>query len=169
MSKKNKHANNQAKYMERKRESGQEWLTEWVPAPAFPAFKAIAKAARKAHGLPSEAHLAEAAALAATHQCELPDWARGSDVLLSVWATATVATAALDQLHAEREETKTKKADAKSAKATKSASPSESPADDVKIEDSKVEEPKAEEPLIEEPQAGAHPPEQPAAVPVPAV
>ena len=116
MSKKSKHARNQAKYMERKREAGLEWLTEWVPEPAHQAFKAIAKAARKSHGVPGEARLAEAEALAAARQEELPDWARRSEILLSVWAAATVATSALDQIQAEREANRTRKAEAKAAK-----------------------------------------------------
>ena len=116
MSKKDKHARNQAKYMERKREASLEWLTEWVPESAHQAFKAIAKAARKSHGAPGEARLAEAAALATAQQGELPDWARSSEVLLSVWVTSTVAAAALDQLQAERDGTKGRKAEAKAAK-----------------------------------------------------
>jgi len=132
VSKKNKHARNQAKYMERKREAGLEWLTEWVPEPALQAFKVIAKAARKSHGAPGEARLAEATALAAAQQGGLPDWARGSEVLLAVWMTSTVAEAALDQVQAEREAIKTRKAEAKAAKAADASAEPE------------AEEPKAE-------------------------
>ena len=121
MSKKSKHARNQAKYMERKREAGLEWLTEWVPEGAYQAFRAMAKAARKSHAVPSEAHLAEALALAAAQQCELPDWARGSDVLLSVWMTSTAASLALDQVQAERDASKARKAEGKAAKASDGA------------------------------------------------
>ncbi|MEI6560123.1 MAG: hypothetical protein WCO00_17130 [Rhodospirillaceae bacterium] len=128
MSKKNKHARNQAKYMERKREAGLEWLTEWVPQPACQAFKAIAKAARKSHGVPSEARLAEAEGLAAARQDELPDWAKSLDVLLSLWMTSTVAEAALDQIQAEREANKSKKAEAKAAKSTPESGDVEEPA-----------------------------------------
>ncbi len=118
MSKKDKHARSQAKYMERKREAGLEWLTEWVPQPACHAFKVIAKAARKSQSAPSDARLSEAEALATAHQSELPAWARGSEVLLSVWVTSTLAATALDQAQVEREATKSRKAE---AKATKSA------------------------------------------------
>ncbi len=128
MSKKNKHARNQAKYMERKREAGLEWLTEWVPEPACQAFKAIAKAARKSHGAPSEARLAEAEALAVARQDELPDWAKSSDVLLALWMASTVAETALDQIQAEREANKSKKAEAKAAKSTPESGDVEAPA-----------------------------------------
>ena len=128
MSKKNKHARNQAKYMERKREAGLEWLTEWVPEPACQAFKAIAKAARKSHGVPGEARLAEAEALAVARQDELPDWAKSSDVLLSLWMTSTVAETVLDQIQAEREANKSKKAEAKAAKSTPESGVVEEPA-----------------------------------------
>ena len=128
MSKKSKHARNQAKYMERKREAGLEWLTEWVPEPAHQAFKAIAKAARKSHGAPSESRLAEAEGLAAVRQDALPDWAKISDVLLSLWMTSTVAEAALDQIQAEREANKSKKAEAKAAKSTPESGDAEEPA-----------------------------------------
>lgn len=123
MSKKDKHARNQAKYMERKREAGLEWLTEWVPEPAHQAFKTIAKAARKSHAAPGEARLAEAEALAAARQDELPGWARSSEVLLAVWALSTVAETALDQVQAEREAGKSKKAEAKAAKAAAEDAP----------------------------------------------
>ena len=86
MSKKNKHARTQAKYMERKREAGLEWLTEWVPEPACQAFKAIAKAARKSLGAPGEARLSEAGALAVARQDELPNW-------LSAGAASSTRTA----------------------------------------------------------------------------
>ena len=128
MSKKNKHARNQAKYMERKREAGLVWLTEWVPEPACQAFKAIAKAARKSHGAPSEARLVEAEALAAARQDELPDWAKSSVVLLSVWMTSTVAETALDQIQAERDANKSKKAEAKAGKSTPESGDVEEPA-----------------------------------------
>ena len=133
MSKKDKQARNQAKYMERKREAGLEWLTEWVPAPAHQAFKAIAKAARKSHAAPDATRLAEAEALAAILREPLPDWARTSEVLLAVWTTSTVAEAALDQVQAEREASKSRKAEAKAAK----------PAADTAAAAS-TEEPKAE-------------------------
>ena len=128
VSKKNKHARNQAKYMERKREAGLEWLTEWVPESACQAFKAIAKASRKSHGAPSEARLTEAEALAKARQNELPDWAKSSDVLLSLWMASTVAETALDQIQAEREANKSKKAEAKAAKAATKADDVEEPA-----------------------------------------
>ena len=129
MSKKNKHARNQAKYMERKREAGLEWLTEWVPGPACQAFKTIAKAARKSHGSPSEVRLAEAEALAVARQDELPDWAKSSEVLLALWMTSTVAEAALDHIQAEREASKSKKAETKVAKAPPEAGDVEAPAE----------------------------------------
>ncbi|MEI8394675.1 MAG: hypothetical protein WCF85_08070 [Rhodospirillaceae bacterium] len=138
MSKKNKHASNQAKYMERKRDAGLEWLTAWVPEPAYQAFKTIAKAARKTQSPPSATRLAEAVALATAQQGEVPDWARESDVLLSVWMASTTASLALDQAQAEREATRTRKAEAKAAK---SASP---PAVTEPVEEPKVEGQKQE-------------------------
>ena len=108
MSKKSKHARNQAKYMQRKRDAGLEWLTEWVPEPALHAFKAIAKAARKSHAAPDPAQLAAAEVLAAGGEA-LPDWARRSDILLSVWLLSQTAAGALEQAHAEREAAKGRK------------------------------------------------------------
>ena len=134
VSKKNKHARNQAKYMERKREAGLEWLTEWVPKSACQAFKVIAKASRKSHGVPSEARLTEAEALAVARQYELPDWAKSSDVLLSVWMTSTVAETALDQILAEREASKSKKAETKAAKSATKAGEVEEPVAEAVVE-----------------------------------
>lgn len=115
MSKKDKHARNQAKYMERKREAGLEWLSEWVPKPAFPAFRMIAKAARKSQVAPTEARLATAAAIADRHGVEFPDWARASDMLVTLWEVSVVAGEALDHIHGERDAAKAKKAEAKAA------------------------------------------------------
>ena len=108
MSKKSKHARNQAKYMQRKRDAGLEWLTEWVPEPALGAFKTIAKATRKSHTTPDPTRLAAAEALAEGGSA-LPDWARGSDILLSVWLLSRTAAGALEQVQAEREASKSGK------------------------------------------------------------
>ena len=107
--------------MERKREDGLEWLAEWVPEPAYSAFKVIAKAARKGRCPPGAPHLAEAEALAAVRQEGLPDWARGSDILLSVWMASIVAEATLDQIQAGREASRSKKSEAKAAGAAPEA------------------------------------------------
>ena len=128
MSKKSKHARNQAKYMQRKRDAGLEWLTEWVPEPALHAFKAIAKAARKSHAAPDPAQLAAAEVLAAGGEA-LPDWARRSDILLSVWLLSQTAAGALEQAHAEREAAKGRKGE---TTATDAETPAErTPADET--------------------------------------
>lgn len=116
MSKKSKHARNQAKYMERKREAGLEWLAVWVPEPAYHAFKTIAKAARKSHDTPTESQLAQAVTLAARTDTALPEWATSSAVLLSVWMASVTASSALDHAQAEREAARGRKAKAKAAR-----------------------------------------------------
>jgi len=55
----------------------------------------------------------------------LPDWARSSAVLLSVWTSSILAGTALEQVQAEREASKSRKAEAKAAKSAAAAEVSE--------------------------------------------
>jgi hypothetical protein len=154
MSKKDKHARTQAKYMARKREDGLEWLAVWVPEPAFEAFKTIAKAARKSRGAPAPASLAEAAALAERQGLEVPDWAQSSDALLMVWQASLASGHVLQQLQGERDAERARKAEAKAAKPAAEATDGDDanpPSADLVTEEPAAGEPIAEAPDAEEP------------------
>lgn len=79
-SKREKHAEHQASYMERKRAEGLEWLAIWVPAEALADIKLIAKAAQ----LPG-------APAAQPEGADAPTWALRSQILLDVWTAARAA------------------------------------------------------------------------------
>ncbi|GGF61485.1 hypothetical protein GCM10011332_14080 [Terasakiella brassicae] len=84
--KRTRHANAQANYMERKRAEGKEWLATWVPGEAKECLKELIKRANSDEHQPTEAYIAR---MEQAVEDSAPDWAKTNISLLNIWLVAT--------------------------------------------------------------------------------